>query len=90
MHLEGVIMALNQQELERVIRLEERIGQLQREMVTVEEEISALKKHDHDVDLTAQQNSLSVSNFERIFWALITGGIGYIIYTLQNSTGSIQ
>jgi len=79
-------MALDQKELERIIRLEERVAQLRKEMVTVENDISTLKKHDHEVDLTAQQNTLNVSKFERVFWALITAGIGYIIWTLQQGS----
>lgn len=77
-------MALSQEEIERIIRLEERVEQLRKDMIEVEGDIKNLKDKDHNAELSVQQNTLSVSKFERIFWALITAGIGYIIWTLQH------
>jgi|GEM_PF-2888897 len=82
-----IIMSTDQSDKERLIRLEERVLSLQTEVGKLNESISNINSSIRTNELLVSNNSLTISKGERLFWIVISGVVGLVIWLLQHSVG---
>ena len=69
---------------ERITRLEEQMKTIYNSVDRVEKKLDKLIEQagDHDVDVAT--NKIRIGAGERLFWALVSAGIGLVIYWLKS------
>ena len=77
-------MALDDTDKERLIRLEERVLNIQDDVKHIFSTLDSINKTIHANEIAASNNSLTISKGERLFWIIMSGVVGSIIFFLRN------
>lgn len=78
---------MEQDDRERLIRLEERVLTLFNEVKKINDKLDKLSDSQRKSELTTTTNSVTIGAGERIFWLIASGVIGFIVW-LVKSAGS--
>ena len=77
-------MPLDDTDKERLIRLEERVLNIQDDVRHINASIDQINKTIHANEIASSNNSLTISKGERLFWIVMSGVVGSIIFFLRN------
>ena len=77
-------MALDDTDKERLIRLEERVLNIQDDVRHIYNTLDSINKIIHQNEISMSNNSLTISKGERLFWIVMSGVVGSIIFFLRN------
>ena len=81
-------MALDDTDKERLIRLEERVLNIQDDVRHIYTTLDSLSKIIHANEISMSNNSLTISKGERLFWIIMSGVVGAIIFFFRNGGAS--
>ena len=77
-------MALDDTDKERLIRLEERVLNLQDDVRHINSTLTQISQTILSHEVTQSNNSLTISKGERLFWIVMSGVVGAIIFFVRN------
>ena len=81
-------MALDDTDKERLIRLEERVLNIQDDVKHIFNTLDSINQTIHKNEISMSNNTLTIGKGERLFWIVMSGVVGAIIFFLRNGGAS--
>ena len=72
-----------EEDKERLIRLEERVKNLQEDVKSINDQLIQLTRTIHANELLVSNNTLTIGKGERLFWIIMSGVVGLVIWMLK-------
>lgn len=72
-----------EEDKERLIRLEERVKNLQEDVKSINDQLIQLTRSIHTNELLVSNNTLTIGKGERLFWIVMSGVVGLVIWMLK-------
>jgi len=76
-------MPMSADDKERLIRLEERVTALQQDVRDINDTLNELARSIHTNELLVNSNTLTLGKGERLFWIIMSGVVGLVIWLLK-------
>ena len=76
-------MPISADDKERLIRLEERVTALQQDVRDINDTLNELARSIHTNELLVNSNTLTLGKGERLFWIVMSGVVGLVIWLLK-------
>ena len=76
-------MPMSADDKERLIRLEERVTALQQDVRDINDTLNELARNIHTNELLVNSNTLTLGKGERLFWIIMSGVVGLVIWLLK-------
>jgi len=76
-------MPMSADDKERLIRLEERVTALQQDVRDINDKLTDLARSIHTNELLVNSNTLTLGKGERLFWIVMSGVVGLVIWLLK-------
>jgi uncharacterized coiled-coil protein SlyX len=76
-------MPMSADDKERLIRLEERVTALQQDVRDINDTLNELARSIHTNELLVNSNTLTLGKGERLFWIVMSGVVGLVIWLLK-------
>ena len=76
-------MPMSADDKERLIRLEERVTALQQDVRDINDTLNELARGIHTNELLVNSNTLTLGKGERLFWIVMSGVVGLVIWLLK-------
>ncbi len=76
-------MPMSADDKERLIRLEERVTALQQDVRDINDTLKELARSIHTNELLVNSNTLTLGKGERLFWIVMSGVVGLVIWLLK-------
>jgi len=79
---------MEQDDKERLIRLEERVLTLFNEVKKINDKLDKLSESQRQSEITTKTNSVTIGAGERVFWLITSGVIGFLVWLIKQSGGA--